>query len=503
MYNPFHGNVTIEFNDNTNMKVHSLILSWNSATFCYLFNQLRQTNIEIKDFTKEAVILYLESLYTGKLELEKSLFRELNKLSFAFKTRWLSDLCTEFFCKLCESTSHEFEDLCFLFNEALYANDKQKNGDLIIMVVGHLSKIERIASIFVERYLTENYATITSQALDQILSTCSEDYVPVLRSLKQHLVGTTHLVDGDIHETTRSLLSNSKTVACLASNLDIYEEVCELLAFKSGNMTGDDFKMLTNLNLCVIRASRGASKTLRRRVVGYIPNLFQDRELFDGLSGEEIIERISSVAINSFMIIEMFNFLSLGEHNKIQKNLAQIFASKLLCRVTGKFVRNFSRLDFSKIVPQSVISEDDTVVIMSKETTIERLISTSEFYKLYFKHPAAPQCENHAQCGFMLQVTPCSKEEAGRFNIELVSEESEYPADIHCHSEVISAAHMHLVVEHLVIENLTMTGRWCNLYISWKRKPEYRDKIEDKVWGTCNDSIVRLVVYYDVRDKKQ
>ena len=103
MYDPFHGNVSIEFNDDTKLKVNSLILSWNSATFCYFFNELRLSNVEIKDFSKEAVILFLESLYTGDLNLVKSLFREINKLSFVFKTKWLSDRCTEFFNQLCES----------------------------------------------------------------------------------------------------------------------------------------------------------------------------------------------------------------------------------------------------------------------------------------------------------------------------------------------------------------------------------------------------------------
>ena len=106
MYDPFHGNVNIEFADETKIKVNSLILSWNSATFCYFFNKLRLENVEIKDFTKEAVILYLESLYSGDLKLEKGLFRELYKLSVVFKTKWLSESCTEYFYQLCESISN-------------------------------------------------------------------------------------------------------------------------------------------------------------------------------------------------------------------------------------------------------------------------------------------------------------------------------------------------------------------------------------------------------------
>ena len=100
----------------------------------------------------------------------------------------------------------------------------------------------------------------------------------------------------------------------------------------------------------------------------------------------------------------------------------------------------------------------------------------------------------------MLQVTPCSKEEAGKYKIQLVTEESEYPADIHCHSEVISAAHMHLVIEW------NYGGRWCtNLYYnSWRGKPEYSWEGGGVCWGgmLCDNYPVRLVVYYDIRDSK-
>ena len=62
----------------------------------------------------------------------------------------------------------------------------------------------------------------------------------MLKSLKQHLI------EADIDDTTRTLLSNSKIVECFAGTLDIYEEVWELLANKSGNMSGDDLKILFN-----------------------------------------------------------------------------------------------------------------------------------------------------------------------------------------------------------------------------------------------------------------
>ena len=494
MYDPFHGNVNIEFADETKIKVNSLILSWNSATFCYFFNELRLENVEIKDFTKEAVILYLESLYSGDLKLEKGLFRELYKLSVVFKTNWLSDRCTKYFYQLCESISNEFEDLCFVFSEALYTYNTLKNGDLMDMVVDRFSKIENIASIFVERYLKETFSSTSSVTLDNLMLICAEDCVPVLRSLKEHLV------NGEIDANTRSLLTDSHIVECLADNPDIYEEMFELLAIKSGN----DFKMLTNLNFSVIRATRSPSRTLSKQVVPLkeIPNLFHDWKEFYGLSDEEILQKLSSMQnISIFMVVElcyMYEFQSVRD--KVLQNITQIFASKSLCRVPSRFIQSFQKPGVLSKLPQSVISEDGITVIVGTKTLLKKLVTTSELYKFYFQHPAAPQCEKHTECGFMLQVTPCSKEEAGKFNIQLVTEESEYPADIHCHSEVISAAHMHLVIER------NYGGRWCtNLYCnSWRGRPDYSEEGGCVEWGgvLLDNYAVRLVVYYDIRDSK-
>ena len=497
MYDPFHGNVNIEFADETKIKVNSLILSWNSAKFCYFFNELRLENVEIKDFTKEAVILYLESLYSGDLKLEKGLFRELYKLSVVFKTKWLSERCTEYFYQLCESLSNEFEDLCFVFSEALYANNTLKNGDLMDMVVDRFSKIENVANTFVERYLKETFSSTSSVTLDNLLLICAEDYVPVLRSLKEHLVG------GEIDDTTRSLLTNPEIAECLADNLDIYEEIFELLVIKSGNMAGDELKdeskMLTNLNLSVIRATRSPSRTLSKQDIPVkdIPNLFHDYNVLNGLSDEEKIQKLSTMPnISAFMIVDLFRLTGLPTTNIVREVLQNI--TRTLCRVPSRFFETSSFNHVLYKLDKTFISEDDTACIVGTESTKNKLVTTSELYKFYFQHPAAPLCEKHTECGFMLKVTPCLKYEVGNFYIQLVTKESEYPADIHCHSEVISAAHIHLVVERYC------NNRWYNWLISWRGKPEYSEEKGGVVWGglLCDNTIVRLVVYYDIRDIK-
>ena len=307
LHNPFHGNITVQFCDDTKIEVNSLILSWNSATFCYFFNELRLQNVEIKDFSKDVVMLFLESMYSGDITIEKCTFREMYKLSSAFKTNWLTDRCREFFYLLCENVSNEFEDLLFVFDEALYATSIHNTEDLISKVTDRFSGMENIENVFVKRYLHENYTSIKSETLE-ILLLISKDVSPVVAVLKEHLN------EGEIDNTARTLLTNSKIVEYFANNMECYVEIYELLVHKTDNMTVDDFRMLTNLNLCVIKANVSLSKADNKQVVLVrdIPNLFHSLEIFNNMSVEEIIESITSVPnITIFMAAELCNWYSI------------------------------------------------------------------------------------------------------------------------------------------------------------------------------------------------
>ena len=117
---------------------------------------------------------------------------------------------------------------------------------------------------------------------------------------------------------------------CLADNPDIYEDMFELLAIKSGN----DFKMITNLSLNVIRATRSPSRTLSKQIVPVkeIPSLFHDFEVFNELSEDEILQKLSSMQnISILMVVELCYIIQFkGVRDKVLQNISQIFASKSL-----------------------------------------------------------------------------------------------------------------------------------------------------------------------------
>ena len=151
--------------------------------------------------------------------------------------------------------------------------------------------------------------------------------------------------------------------------MECYGEIYELLILKTDNMTVDDFRMLTNLNLRVIKATISLSKVDDKQVVLIkdIPNLFHNEEMFKIMSVEEILERLSSMPnITIFMVAELCNcYSSVPIH--ILQIITQIYATKSLCRVPSTLVPSLYWCDTRDIVtslPQTVVSDDDTVVIV-------------------------------------------------------------------------------------------------------------------------------------------
>ena len=136
---------------------------------------------------------------------------------------------------------------------------------------------------------------------------------------------------------------------------------------KSGNLTGDELKdelkMLTDMNFSVIK---------QVVPVKDITNLFHDYKVFNELSDEEKIWKLSSMQnISIFMVVElcyMKKFKSVRD--KVLQNITQIFASKSLCRVPSRLIKSFLKPDVLTILPQSVISDDDTAVYCRDRDTI-------------------------------------------------------------------------------------------------------------------------------------
>ena len=116
LYLPRHGNIAIKLQNNTEMPANSLILSYNSPVFVNMFNNLDLDTVEMEDFSVESVIMFLEALYTGEIQLNRVLFRDINKLASVFKVSWLMLKCKDYFSGIVKHLEEgDFDDMCKLY----------------------------------------------------------------------------------------------------------------------------------------------------------------------------------------------------------------------------------------------------------------------------------------------------------------------------------------------------------------------------------------------------
>ena len=163
----FHGNVVLKLQGGEEMRANSLILSYHSSVFVHLFLELHQSVLEMEDFGGEAVRRFLGALYSGEIELERNLFRDVNKLCHVFKVDWLSGRCGDYFTGLVSQVDlhTDYQTLLFLFEEARFCKRVMKCDKLLDIVVQKICGLENRAEIFVEPYM-RNYTELDNRSHD-------------------------------------------------------------------------------------------------------------------------------------------------------------------------------------------------------------------------------------------------------------------------------------------------------------------------------------------------
>ena len=76
----FHGNVVFKLEGGEVMRANSLILSFHSSEFVRLFLELNKSVLDMDDFSKESVKIFLEALYSGEIKLDRNLFRDVSRV---------------------------------------------------------------------------------------------------------------------------------------------------------------------------------------------------------------------------------------------------------------------------------------------------------------------------------------------------------------------------------------------------------------------------------------
>ena len=484
-----HGNLRFLL-DGEELTANSAIMSFNSPAIKKMTIDEGLTAISVEEFSKGAVHCFLEASYSGKLgKIRRNNFRQVNKLVHKFEVDWLIERCFKYFQSLTEAVKEDdFEDQLYVFEEAMHVMEKLKKRNFVDDVIRKFTSKGRCTQYFVKNYL-KDLGSCLFESLGVILEmTSNEAHVLaeiVINDLESNILC--------LNQNSRRILENLNFSACPPSHLPVYQKLLEKLENIENPSTDDyrlTFKILKQLNTA-LHVSKQAMSFVE------LPNLFhkfqhlKDIPDLDGLltylSKSPIISNsyIFCDAVYSWMVekqqsngapfapipdtfIEQFaNHMS----ERRWKPLATEYIKHNIFRNLGGFTDKI--LKNPKMITQNFNRIPATLDYYAME-----LFSKNHDIKFRFKAPGSVQnCSQDGNCGFILRVTTATNaQDVSNFNIQLITDPSLYPEDIHFHTEsVLTNKNIHLAIDITTPENVKKYAR----PVTWYGKPRF---VRSRFW---------------------
>ena len=473
----FHNNVVFKLQGGEEMRANSLILSFHSSEFVRLFLELNQSVLEMDDFSKDSVKSFLEALYSGEIQLDRNLFRDVNKMCHVFKVDWLSRRCGDYFEGLVGDIrpSTDYQTLLFLFEEARFSLKMMKCDKMIDIVVKKICGLENRAEVFVKPYMT-NYRELGINQLDLMLQITRCNPVTLLQIISENFIGHKEQMFDD---ASRYILENVDLCKCISDDEPQFEELFDALESvtlscdsdaalvnKLYRMSVRDFKRKNFASPTSVSNSSlsGNHQTPKSTL---LPHIFCSLESFIELPPKEYFQKLteSPLVLNLYMFIEglltsAFSFTDLTPEMvwKIENTRRQ----RSWSRIPREFLTYCHPYDepiVNKIIIHSsdLISEEEGVRRVGKPivhnekvskpsyVTVRNLFLSPVTFLFHFKHPKIDSCRSAGKCGFLLKFEPELK--AGKpfkFKVRLCVNPKDYPDGLHFHNH-LTADKIHLV----------------------------------------------------------
>ena len=502
----FHGNVVLKLQGGENMKANSLILSYHSSVFVRLFLELNQSILEMDDFTNTSVRSFLGALYSGEIQLDRELFRDVNKMCHVFKVDWLSRRCGDYFAGLVGdvSTSTDYQTLLFLFEEARFCLKTLKSDQLLDLVVQKICSLENRVEIFVQPYM-ENYTQLETSQIDIMLEITRRNPVSLMTIMKQNIENGVVFEE----EYVLHLLQNIDLCVCMHENETVLEEAFDVI-FESAYLSRENERLINRLYR---QASRDFKKVEQSGAFSEespvikkieIANLFTSFEDFKDLTEFAFFDQgmVSPLISNLYMFIEgLWLFFSYrykniaaetdSHHAVMGKIVRSLFTSveyirwnRNWKRISPKYLSDLPALyaeyanEICKIVPEIVSQTDDTFKVSgkvveivgsrvkSKQLRLSDLFARRVVLAYYLPQSVTTKlhCSKNGSCGFILETEPLLKDgNPHKFKASISFDSLKYPEDLHWHPEINDIQEMHVMLSAYFGKTRKMAQMPCSL----------------------------------------
>ena len=481
---PTHNTLQLKASQGAVVRASSVILSFNSPVIDHMTTSLHLTSVDMEEFSEEAVRYFVDAAYSGQSPpISRNLFRDIHKLANVFQMSWLVTRCVQQFTDIAQSLQEpSYEDLLFLFDEAVYVLSQLKSRELVETALSKIRTLNEEEN-FIRNYLVD-LNSLSTQQLDLIIELAGTSVEYIVEPLTEQLTASLERGEDKVPANCKYLLENSELHYCQIHHEKSHEllfDVLQKLTYQSlefSRWVHQIFRRCTAkaLKHSVIPAKlRTEASSLRivgdrtvasasKSNVNSIPNLFHTldcnmsfHEVVDWLGKSEEVKNwmmffegiwmwiytrgvrpefhfdpmLQSIIkikrkrkwINSYSyyVINMWKHPS--EYNSIYTIQQNLQLCNLSCHL------KWTEVNATK-------SYDNITSIFKQETKLHFDISELHSYNVFVDKR---NCYNRGKCGLLLKTVP-AKDGA---NVVLCTDPAEYPDDMHFHKE-FQAKDMHL-----------------------------------------------------------
>ena len=524
---PTHSNLKLNTSEGGEVLASSVILSFNSPVIDNMTTTLHMTSVDMLEFGKAAVQLFVDAAYSGTAEgITQELFRDINKMANVFEVSWLIKKCAGYFTKAADSVKKpSYSKLLYLFEEAAFVSESLKTKDFLALALEKI-KMLKFEQQFIEKYL-DNAARLSTQRLDIVIELAGTEVNFVVQKLTSQL--SELVLEHGLPNHCQYLLDNSDLSLCRENNRVIFDQLFDVLDTLPDDMlrwTHNLLRRSTKMRVSVVvnqaseppkpnenivGTARGSSLTPLPRS-NLIPNLYHSFDM--KMSLEQLFQwlSVSEVVTNLMMALEAAvhwnnnnrNYASLTpyDHQSMKNRLEalrkrrswQILPSDLSTLQLGH-VGWPATADIGFLCSRSLTSS--YVSILSLNMNSDRyFISTlgdQNKWKFHFKHPSVTTCNLPGECGFIIKTVAGNNYGRVIRALELCTETEDYTNEtVHFHEEIRAEnMHVYCVIEHGSGSSYLYPISWLGIF------QDYNTALTNEQYHTLS-GMRRLGVLYKI-----
>ena len=415
--------ISLKIRDGEPLLVVKTRLTAESRMFRYLIDDLNYSELEMDDFSPEAVNLFITILleeFQRTILIKHDLFRDTHKLAVVFEVDWIKSDCRNLLREEMKSIK-SYEDTRFLFEECYFIFRKWKERNLIDSFISWLTT--RQSSLFISKYMSD-IRNMEQGKLNILLILGGSNTDLFLEILLKHLEKFKYL-----GSKAKFLLNKMNLAFCCEQNPEMYLKLFDTIS-ELPEISVSDMRFTHRIRSETARLvnNRKEKKTQTNYIVserksnvhlksceelldvvnhfseGRVPSMYLVVQLLlDFLTG---LSRRRLKFINTQALVEDLEDARLiRTFQKVSKEYLDAIISAIRQNSPGRLKSKIALALLSAIRNSDILSTCHENIIIERSAVVEEEgnLTTKEVFT--FQHPGSSKaCGMAGRCGFILKV---------------------------------------------------------------------------------------------------